>query len=111
MQTRVFQLKLRTLNRKKAHRLEAMQQAFTDAVRLHLDTASALPKPSVSSLHTACYHVARNRFPLPSSTIQQARDKALAIYRGVQARKRQGKKTSRPRVQRLLPLRLAVENL
>ena len=111
MQTRVFQLKLRMLNRGKAHRLETMQQAFTDAVRLHLDTAYALPKPSVNSLHAACYHAARDRFPLPASIIQQARDKALAIYRGIQTRKRQGKKTSRPRLQRSLPLRIAVENL
>src|SRR5262245_2558291 len=88
-----------------------MQHAFTEAVRLHLDTAHILPKPSVHSLHAACYHEARARFPLPASTLQQARDKALAIYRGAQTRKRQGKQTSRPRLQRLLPLRLAAENL
>src|SRR6266487_5100573 len=111
MQTRVFQLKLRTLNRGKAQRLAAMQQAFTEAVRMHLTTAYTLPKPSVSSLHAACYREARARFALPASTIQQARDKALAIYRSVQTRKRQGKHTSRPRLQHLLPLRLAAENL
>jgi hypothetical protein len=111
MQTRVFQLKLRTLNRGKAQRLAVMQQAFTDAVRLHLDTAYALPKPSVNSLHAICYHEARQRFPLPAATVQQARDKALAIYRSVRTRQRQGKHTSRPRLQRLLPLRLAVETL
>jgi len=111
MQTRVIQLKLRTVNRGKAERLDVMQQAFTEAVRLHLDAAHRLPKPSVSSLHTACYHAARERFPLPASIIQQARDKALAIYRSVQTRKRQGKKTSRPRLERALPLRIAVENL
>ena len=88
-----------------------MQQAFTDAVRLHLDAAYTLHKPSVASLHAACYRVARARLPLPASIIQQARDKALAIYRSVQTRKRQGKKTSRPRLQRGLPLRMAVENL
>lgn len=110
MQTRVFQLKLRTLNRGKAQRLTAMQQAFTDAVHIHLDMAYALLKPSVSSLHAACYHHARQRFALPASTIQQARDKALAIYRSIRTRQRQGKKTSRPRLQRPLPLRLAAEN-
>ena len=111
MQTRVFQLKLRTVNRGKVQRLLAMQQAFTEAVRLHLDTAHLLPKPSVSSLHATCYHEARARFALSASTIQQARDKALAIFRSVQTRKRQGKNTSRPRLQGLLPLRLAAENL
>ncbi len=111
MQTRVIQLKLSVLNRGKTQRLETMQQAFTDAVRFHLDTAYTLPKPSVSSLHAACYRTARDRFPLPASIIQQARDKALAIYRGMQTRKRQGKKTSRPRLERALPLRIAVENL
>src|SRR5215831_6386402 len=95
MQTRVFQLKLRRVNRGKVHRLETMQQAFTDAVRLHLDTAHTLLKPSVTSLHAACYHAARTRFPLPASTIQQARDKALAVYRSVQTKKSQGKKTTR----------------
>ncbi len=111
MQTRVIQLKLRMLNRDKTHRLEIMQQAFTDAVRLHLDAAYTRPHPSVSSLHAACYRAARDRFPLPASIIQQARDKALAIYRGIQTRKREGKKTSRPRLQHALPLRIAVENL
>jgi len=111
MQTRVFQLKLRTLNRGKAERLKVMQQAFTEAVHLHLATAYTLSKPTVTRLHTACYRAARDRFPLPASMIQQARDKALAIYRGIQTRKRQGKKTSRPRLQRSLPLRIAVENL
>src|ERR1700694_4825827 len=98
MQTRVFQLKRRTVNRGKASRLETMQQAFTDAVRLPLTTASTLPKPSVTSLHTACSHAARDRFPLPASIMQQARDKALAIYRGIQTRTRQGNTTSRPRL-------------
>ena len=106
-----MQLKLRTVNRKKAERLEGMCQAFTSVVRLHLDAAYTLPKPSVSSLHTACYRIARDRFPLPASIIQQARDKALAIYRGIETRKRQGKKTSRPQMNRALPLRIAVENL
>jgi IS605 OrfB family transposase len=88
-----------------------MQQAFTEAVRLHLDTAYTLPKPSVTSLHAACYRAARARFALPASTLQQARDKALGLYRGVQTRQRQGKKASRPRLRRLVPLRLAAENL
>lgn len=111
MQTRVLQLKLRTANRDKARRLTDMQHAFTDAVRLHLGAACSLPKPSVSSLHAACYEQARKQFPLPASTIQQARDKALSIYRSVQARRRKKRKASQPRVKRLLPLRLAVENL
>ena len=111
MPTRVLQLKLRTVNRGKAHRLEVMHQAFTDAVRLHLDAAYTLLKPSVAHLHTACYRASRERFALPASTIQQARDKALAIYRGIQTRQRQGKKTSRPTLKHCLPLRMAVENV
>ena len=111
MQTRVLKLKLRTPNRDKANRLAHMQHAFTDAVRMHLDAACNLPKPSVSSLHAACYQQARQRFALPASTIQQARDKALSIYRSVQARRRKKRKTSQPKLRRLLPLRLAVENL
>ena len=88
-----------------------MQQTFTDAVRLHLDAAYSLSKPSVSSLHAACYREARKRFALPASTIQQARDKALSIYRSVQAKRRKHKKASRPHIRRVLPPRLAVENL
>jgi IS605 OrfB family transposase len=88
-----------------------MQQAFTDAVRLHLDAAYSCPTPTVSSLHAACYRDARERFALPASTIQQARDKALSIFRSVRTRRRNGRKTSQPRVRRALPLRLAVENL
>lgn len=111
MQTRVLQLKLRRLNRGKAQRLEAMQHAFTEVVRLHLNAAYALPKPSVSSLHAACYQDARARFALPASVIQQARDKALAIYRRIQTRPRRERKTARPRLVRPLSLRLAAENL
>lgn len=111
MQARVLQLKLKTPNRGKAERLAQMQQEFTEAVRFHLDTAYSIPKPSVSSLHTTCYREARERFPLPASTIQQARDKALSIYRSVRTRQREGKKSSQPRIRRLLPLRLAVENM
>ena len=88
-----------------------MQHAFTGAVRTHLDAAFGLAKPTVSSLHAACYRRARQRFPLPASTIQQARDKALSIYRSVQARRRRKRKASKPEIRRLLPLRLAVENL
>ena len=111
MQTRVIQLKLRTPNRSKARHLACMQHAFTNAVRLHLRAAYALPKPSVSSLHAACYSQAREQCPLPASTIQQARDKALSIYRSVQARRRKKRKASQPKLRRLLPLRLAAENL
>ena len=88
-----------------------MQHAFTDAVRMHLSAAYTLPKPTVSSLHAACYKQARKQFALPASTVQQARDKALSIYRSVQARRRKKRKASHPKIRRLLPLRLAVENL
>ncbi len=104
-------MKIRTPNRGKAERLSHMHQAFTEAVRLHLDVAYSRPKPSVSSLHAACYRDARERFALPASTIQQARDKALSIYRSVRARRFRGKKAPRPHIRRVLPLRLAVENL
>ena len=110
MQTRVLQIKLRVLNRGKAERLTKMQHDFTEAVRMHLEAASRIAKPSVKSLHAACYRQARSQFALPSSTIQQARDKALSIYRSVQTRRRQ-KRKARPRLWRLMPLRLAVENL
>ena len=72
---------------------------------------SAFPNPPSVPFTLACYRRARQRFPLPASTIQQARDKALSIYRSVQARRRKKHKTSQPRLRRLLPLRLAVENL
>ena len=106
-----MQLKFRTLNRGKTRHLTYMQHAFADAARLHLRTAYDLPKPSVSSLHAACYRQAREQFPLPSSTIWQAKDKALSIYRSGQARRHKKRKASQPKLRRLLPLRLAVENL
>ena len=111
MQSRVLQLRVRTPNRGKARRLDQMRQDFTEAVRLHLQTAYALPRPSVTSLHAACYKQARKQFALPASTLQQARDKALSIYRSVEARRKKGKKVSRPQIRRPLPLRLAAENL
>ena len=91
MQTRVLQIKLRVLNRGKAERLAKMQHAFTASVRLHLEAAYRLPKPSVKSLHDACYRQARSQFALPASTIQQARVKALSIYRSVRAKRRKNR--------------------
>ena len=88
-----------------------MQHAFTEAVRMHLDTAFGLPASTVSSFHTACYKQARQQYPLPASTIQQARDKALSIYRSVRARRHKKRKASQLKIRRLLPLRIDGENL
>ena len=112
MQAVVLKLKLRVVNRAKEARLLAMQRAFTGCARLHLGQAVSLQTTSANKLHHACYRAARESFPeLPASTVQQARDKALAMYRGHLSRLRAKRRSSLPRVNGSLPLRLAAENL
>lgn len=111
MQTRVVKLKLRTLTRGKETRLSTMRNEFTEAVRFHLDVIVDLKTTTANRVHHACYAEARNRFALPSSTLQQARDKALSVYRSYLSRRKKGHKASLPQFTQPLPLRLATENL
>src|SRR5262245_29344916 len=111
MQTLVLKLKLRTLNRGKAARLAAMAAAFTACVRFHWERIALLKTTNVKAIHRDCYHQARQRFPLPASMIQQARDKAIAAYRGYLNRKKRDRRAQPPTFSRELPIRLAVENL
>lgn len=108
MQTRVLKLKLRLLNRAKQDRLSDMQARFTDCVRHHLSHIHSNPQDaSVKGLHAACYPPCRSLYNLPASVVQQARDKALAMYRSYRAKK----KGAFPVIRRLLPIRLAAENI
>ena len=113
MQTRVLRIKLQVLNRAKEGQLLQMQAAFTGCVGLHLDILQTVPGiKNAAQLHQACYRQARASFPLlPASTVQQARDKALAMFRGWQTKMKQRKKASFPKLTRSLPLRLARENI
>lgn len=112
MHTAVLKLKLRLVNRAKEMRLLGMQEAFTSCTRFHLEHAVSLKTTSAKTLHHACYRLARESFPeLPASTLQQARDKALAMYRGHLSRLRSKRRSSLPKVNGSLPLRLAAENL
>lgn len=90
-----------------------MQAAFTGCVGLHLNTLRAVPGiKNAAQLHQVCYRQAREKFPLlPASTVQQARDKALAMFRGWQTKVKQRKRASFPKLTRPLPLRLARENI
>jgi IS605 OrfB family transposase len=110
MQTLVLKIKLRTLNRAKAARLAALADEFTACVRFHWEHIALLGTTNSTEIHRACYHQAKAQFRLPASTIQQARDKALAAYRSYRNRKKHDRR-AQPTFRRSLPLRLAVENL
>jgi IS605 OrfB family transposase len=111
MQTVVLELKLRLLNRTKAVWLAKLADEFTACVRFHLGRILALGTTHATAVHRDCYRQARERFRLPASTIQQARDKALAAYRAYLNRKKNDRRARPPTFRRGLPLRLAVENL
>lgn len=112
MQSVVLKLKLQVVNRAKEARLLTMQRAFTRCASFHLEQAVSLKTTSANKLHHACYRAARASFPeLPASTTQQARDKALAMYRGHLSRLRSKRRSSLPVINGSLPLRLAAENV
>ena len=111
MQTDVLKIPIRTLNRGKAQRLEALQAEFTSCARFHLERIEATGTTDRTALHRDCYREARARFRLPASTVQQARDKALQARRSYFNRRKRDRRAKPPTFRRPLPLRLAAENL
>jgi IS605 OrfB family transposase len=112
MQTVVLKLKMRLLNRTKSERLSALRDEFTACVRFHLERILALKTTDATEIHRDCYRQARERFPgLMASTLQQARDKAVAAYRSYIERRKRDRRAQPPTFRRPLPLRLAAENL
>ena len=111
MHTAVLKIKLRTLNRGKADRLAAIRDEFAACVRFHWERIATLKTTNATAIHRACYREARGLFRLPASTLQQARDKAIAAYRSYLERKKRDRRAKPPTFRRPLPLRLAVENL
>jgi putative transposase len=111
VQTVVLKLKLRLLTRAKQERLSALAEQFTACVRFHWRRVAALQTTNTTEIHRACYREAREQFQLPASTIQQARDKAIAAYRSYLTRRKRDRRCRPPAFRKPLPLRLAVENL
>lgn len=111
MQNGVLKIKLRPPNRAKAARLAALANEFTACVRFHWGRIAILETTNTMAIHRDCYREARERFRLPASTIQQARDKAVAAYRSYLERKKRDRRARPPTFRRVLPLRLAAENL
>ncbi|SIO20735.1 transposase, IS605 OrfB family, central region [Singulisphaera sp. GP187] len=111
MQTGVLKLKLRSLNNNKATRLLSLSEIFTVCVRFHWGRIETLKTTNTTVIHRDCYREARELFHLPASTIQQARDKAVAAYRAHLERKKRDRRSNPPTFRRTLPLRLAAENL
>jgi IS605 OrfB family transposase len=110
MQTGVLKIKIRDLNRGKAARLSALADEFTECVRFHWSRIEVLKTTDTTLIHRDCYREARERYALPASTVQQARDKAVAAYRGYLERGKRDRRCKPPTFKRMLPLRLAAEN-
>jgi IS605 OrfB family transposase len=106
-----MQLKLRTLNRGKAARLDRFQAEFTACTAFHLDRVQALKTTSPTKIHQDCYREARAQFRLPASTLQRARDKAIAAQRAYLQRRKRDRRAKPPRFTKPLPISLAAENL
>jgi IS605 OrfB family transposase len=111
MQAVVLKLKLRTPNRSKAARLLTLAAEFTEAVRFHWGRIDDLKTTDTVAIHRDCYRQARGLFRLPASTLQQARDKAVAAYRSYLQRRKNDRRSRPPTFRKTLPLRLAAENL
>lgn len=111
MQIGVLKIKIRTPNLGKAGRLATLADEFTACVRFHWGRIEVLKTTNVTEIHRDCYREARKLFRLPASTIQQARDKAVAAYRSYRERKKRDRRCQPPTFPRTLPLRLAAENL
>ncbi len=111
MQIGVLKIKIRTPNRGKLDRLLDLQSEFTDCVRFHCERISILGTTNATEVHRGCYREARERFRLPASTLQQARDKAIAATRSFLRRKKKDRRANPPTFRGPVPLRLAVENL
>lgn len=112
MQTRTIKLKLRHPNRRKEQRLLQLQEEFTNCARFHLEWIIRNNPKTPNQVHHGCYAEARRQFfRLPSSTLQQAKEKALAVWRSSKSLKRRGRCSSRPRFIRMLPLGLATQNI
>ena len=111
MQIGVLRIKLRDPNLGKADRLAALAVEFTACVRFHWSRIEALKTTNTTEIHRDCYREARGRFRLPASTIQQARDKAVAAFRSYLERKKRDRRSRPPTFRRALPIRLAAENL
>jgi putative transposase len=112
MRIGVLKIKLRTPNLGKAELLTALADEFTACVRFHWERIAILETTNAAEVHRDCYKEARDRFPgLPASTLQQARDKAIAAYRSYLERKKRDRRCKPPTFKRTLPLRLAVENV
>jgi putative transposase len=112
MQIVVLKIKIRHLNHGKAIRLTALADEFTACVRFHWERISILKTTNTVVIHRDCYREARTRFPgLLSATLQQARDKAIAAYRGYLERRKRDRRCKPPTFRRSLPLRIAAGNL
>jgi putative transposase len=111
MQTGVLKLKLRTPNLGKSDRLATLADEFTACVRFHWGRIEALKTTNTTEIHRDCYKEARSLFRLPASTLQQARDKAVAAYRSYLERKTRDRRCNPPTFKRTLPFRIAAENL
>lgn len=107
----VLKVPIRTLNRSKSDRLEAMQSEFTGCVRFHLERIEVTGTTNTTALHRDCYREARDRFRLPASTVQQARDKAIQARKSYLERKKRDRRAKPPTFRKPLPLRLAAGNL
>jgi IS605 OrfB family transposase len=107
----VLRIPIRTLNRGKTARLEAMRAEFTGCVQFHLERIEATGMTNTTALHRDCYRAARERFRLPASTVQQARDQAIQARKSYLERKKRDRRAQPPTFRRGLPLRLAAENL
>jgi putative transposase len=111
MQIAVLKLKLRSPNLGKSSRLAVLADEFTACVRFHWGRIATLKTTNTTEIHRDCYREARSLFRLSASTLQQARDKAVAAYRSYLERRKRDRRSRPPTFCRTLPIRLAVENL
>lgn len=82
--------------------LEAMSQAFTDAVQYCLDDAQQTRDRSRGAIHKSCYYEVREKFGLPSVYARTVINKSVSMVRSYYAllKSKHQKRTSFPRARK-----------
>jgi len=104
MQTVTLKVKLLSPNKGKLEKMVRMLELYHQACSWFLKQAEALNTTSRAKLNRGTYHKACELFDLNRATLQCAMLKALSAYRSYFSRTKNGKKSSLPKFDRIIPV-------
>ncbi|KXG78017.1 hypothetical protein AN618_06290 [Fervidicola ferrireducens] len=104
MQTVTLKVKLLSPNKGKLEKMALMLETYRKACSWFLKQAETLKTTSRAKLNRETYHKACELFDLNRGTLQCAMLKALSAYRSYLSRTKNGKKSSLPKFDRIVPV-------